>query len=331
MRKAFEVFSLVMILTLVLAAPVPAATPPAEKQLHFVVLIHFDPSNPLAAMYEFGLKKAAERYGATYQVSYSLNDVKTQIDQLNTAILQKPDGIITTIVNNDAFDEPVARAIQQGIPVVAFGQDDNEGVAGNARLAYIGQDQTRAGYLVTKAFMQTWPKDTKQVGCFVEIPQETYAKVRITGIRQALSEAGITCELVETGFESQAAVAGRISAYLQGHPEVKVVIPMGTYVHSAAVQAVEAVGGKPGEDYLIGGYECMPDVLENIIAGKDWGCIDQQAWLQGYYALEELALYHLIPGFSPVDIDTSSGRGAIFTKDKAPLLLNTLKEMGLVK
>ena len=38
------------------------------------------------------------------------------------------------------FDEAVQKAVDAGIPVITTNVDDSEGAAGNARLAFVGQD-----------------------------------------------------------------------------------------------------------------------------------------------------------------------------------------------
>ena len=63
------------------------------------------------------------------------------VNALNTAVSADVDGIAVCLVDQTAFNEPVEKALQAGIPVVSYNADSK----GNKRLCYIGQDLFLSG------------------------------------------------------------------------------------------------------------------------------------------------------------------------------------------
>ena len=72
-------------------------------------------------------------------------NVAEMVNAMNAAIAAKADAIAVPIVDPQAFNEPVERALDAGIPVFAYNADAPPG-SGNKRLAYIGQDLYQSGY-----------------------------------------------------------------------------------------------------------------------------------------------------------------------------------------
>ena len=74
-----------------------------------------------------------------------------------------PDALITSIVDNTAFDDVIKRARDAGIVVIASNVDDLEGAAGNARQAFVGQGFVPAGYSLGKAQSANFPKEGRSM------------------------------------------------------------------------------------------------------------------------------------------------------------------------
>ena len=62
------------------------------------------------------------------------------VNAFEAAIAGNADGIAVAIVDLEAFNDPIERALAAGIPVVSYNAD-----APNARLAYVGQDLYGSG------------------------------------------------------------------------------------------------------------------------------------------------------------------------------------------
>src|SRR6516162_7529334 len=120
----------------------------ADDQLRIVYTTHSDSSNAFWATVKKGMDDACALIKADCQMIFvsKPGDTQGQIANIEAAIAQKPDMIITSITDNKAYDAVIKEAIDAGIPVIASNVDDTEGAKGNARLAFVGQDFVTAGY-----------------------------------------------------------------------------------------------------------------------------------------------------------------------------------------
>src|SRR5437588_10137963 len=88
-----------------------------------------------------GAADACKLLGCTYQWTGSqTSNVSEMVNAMNSAISAGVNGIGVSLVDLHAFNTPTNSALNAGIPVVAYNAD----AAGNARLAYIGQEIGRA-------------------------------------------------------------------------------------------------------------------------------------------------------------------------------------------
>ena len=60
---------------------------------------------------------------------------------MNTAIADKVDGIAVCLVDAEAFNGPMQKALNIGIPVIGYNADATD----NPRLAYVGQSLYQSG------------------------------------------------------------------------------------------------------------------------------------------------------------------------------------------
>src|SRR2546430_9965662 len=109
------------------------------------------------------------------------------VGAFNTAIASKADGIAVAIVDPNAFNEPVARALDAGIPVIAYNADAPAS-SGNKRLAYIGQDLFLSGQKMGQRVAQE--VDSGLVAGFIATPGELNIQPRIDGAKQAIQASG---------------------------------------------------------------------------------------------------------------------------------------------
>ena len=80
--------------------------------------------------------------------------MRAAVANMQAALAAKPDALITSIVDNNAFDELIKDARDAGVIVIAINVDDTEGAKGNARQAFIGQGFIPAGYSLGKAHVR---------------------------------------------------------------------------------------------------------------------------------------------------------------------------------
>lgn len=246
-----------------------------------------------------GAKEAAEMFGIDLDIQYGDSDPVKQNNLMDTAIANQVDGIAVIISDDDAYDETVCKAMDEGIAVVSFNVDDSQGAAGNCRMAFMGQNFVETGYLIASRMIKEHGlKAGDHVFTPVEFPEAVYARLRYEGAKKALDEAGITSELV--GCTANLAEAQTIIVqYLLGHPETKAIIGLGSTPLTVSPKAIQ----EAKMDIPLGGFDLTLDIIDAIEAGTITATVDQQPFSQGFYAVAQLALYFKY-GLYPSDMNT---------------------------
>ncbi len=221
---------------------------------------------------------------------------------MEQAIAANPDGIGISIVDPVAFDDVIQKALDKGIPVISFNNDDAN--TPNPRLAYIGAHERAVGYQLGKA-MQKYLKRGDHVVIPEEVPGMSYAVNRSAGIIDAMKEIGVSTEELDAGYE-RAATTSRISSYLMGHPETDGILNVGGLTTEVSGMVVEDMNLQ--KKVVVGGFDLLPNTGPAIKKGITKAVIDQQPYLQGYYTVVQLAMIKY-GKFAAFNIDT--GRGIV--------------------
>jgi len=112
----------------------------------------------------------------------------------------------------------------------------------------------------------------------------------------------------------------RMVAYLKAHPETNVIFTVGTGTAPTA-WAAKRLGYEPGK-IVIGGFDLIPEIIEQIDAGYITLTIDQQPYLQGYLPVVQLYMMNKY-GFSAWDVNTGL---AVVDKSNYKLIEELSKE-----
>jgi simple sugar transport system substrate-binding protein len=296
---------LVLILVvLAVATAVPVAAQDGERP-KITLIIYTDASVEFFVPVVNGAKEAAEVFGVDLDVQYGNSDPVTQNNLIETAIANQVDGIAVSIQDDNAFDETICNAMEQGIAVVSFNVDDSEGADGNCRMAFMGQNFVETGYLIGRRMIADHGiGEGDLVFAPVEAPEATYAIQRYEGLKKALDEVGAITELVATEFNLADAQTIEVQ-YLIGHPETKAIVGLGSVPLTVAPKAIE----EAGVTIPLGGFDLTADIIQGIEDGAITATVDQQPFSQGFYAVAQLALY-LKYGLYPSDMATG-GMGLV--------------------
>ncbi|MBA7472395.1 hypothetical protein ES707_07719 [subsurface metagenome] len=284
---------------------VAGAGKPGEG-MYFRLITHGG-DDPFWAVVAQGMRDAADELGCKAEIDLSGGDLAKQLKAMDEAVASKPDGIALVINDDTAWDKPVEDAIAAGIPVIGINNDDIEGSVGNARLCYIGQSERRAGYVIATRLFQEGEAAgvdfaTAHVGMAAEVPGAMYATVRSQGVHDAMADFGITSfEMIDAGGLEATTVEERQTAYLIAHPETTFFMGAGGICTDRVTSSLKAAGLEPGE-VIAGGFDCAPGTVEGLKEGYITATIDQQQYLQGYFAVYTLYLYNKY-GLTP-NIDT---------------------------
>ena len=151
----------ILLLATALAAGASAAI--AQEPMNIVFTHHSSASNPFWQAVKKGFDDACAKIQANCQMIFTQTEgsIEQQSANMQAALSSKPDALITSIVDNNAFDQIIADARAAGVTVIASNVDDTEGAAGNARQAFIGQGFIPAGYELGKKMSEFFPKEGK--------------------------------------------------------------------------------------------------------------------------------------------------------------------------
>jgi simple sugar transport system substrate-binding protein len=264
------------------------------------VFVNHVTTNPFFTPTQYGAADACKLLGCSYQWTGSENsNVSQMVNALNSAVTSGASGIAIALIDLHAFNAPVEAAIKAGIPVVAYNAD----AAGNARLAYIGQDLKKAGEEMGKRIVAA--VGSGEVGLFIATPGSANLQPRIEGAEQAIKASGaaITVHSVATG----AAVAQEepaIEAWYQSHKSAK-----GMYaVDGGSTESLAKVMQKLGlasKGVHAGGFDLTEQTQKLLQEGNIEFTIDQQPYLQGFLPVMELLLYKVSGTLTgPAEVDT---------------------------
>ncbi|HEB32680.1 MAG TPA: hypothetical protein ENI15_17690 [Spirochaetes bacterium] len=313
------VFFTVLFFAMTLPGVLMAKEDKPGKGMYFRLVTHGG-NDPFWAVVQKGMMDAAKELGAKADIDLVGSDLPLQAKRFKEAVAMRPDGIALVINDNTMWDKPVADALAKGINVIGINNDDQEGIAGNPRLAYIGQDERRAGYMIGFAVFSAGKKKginmrNAKVAAAVEVPGANYGVVRSQGIKDAMKEFGISgdIEIVDVTLEMTTAES-RITSYLIAHPKVKFIFGLGGIATDRMTSGLKNAGKKPGQ-ILAGGFDAAPGTLTGLKTNYMVASIDQQQYLQGYFAVYTLYLMKKY-GFAP-QIDTG---GFLITKDNIALI-----------
>src|SRR4029453_4180245 len=111
---------------------------PKTPRWKFVFVCHVT-AHPFFTPTQYGIQDACALLNCDYQWTGSQNAVVAEmVNATNAATSAKANGIALAVTDARAFTDPVAKALDAGIPVVSYNADGEPTNPGTARLAYIG-------------------------------------------------------------------------------------------------------------------------------------------------------------------------------------------------
>ncbi|HXQ40332.1 MAG TPA: sugar ABC transporter substrate-binding protein [Candidatus Udaeobacter sp.] len=275
---------------------------PAHKRWKLTFVNHVT-TNPFFVPTQYAIADACAMFGCQHQWTGSANaDVAEMVNAMNAAIAAKSDAIAVPIVDTKAFDDPVQRALDAGIPVFAYNADAPAG-GGNKRLAYIGQDLYQAGVQMGERIASL--VDGGTVALFIATPGQLNIQPRIDGAQDALKKSGKTYDIqvIATGPTVNEELS-KIQSFYLGHKDLKGMFA----VDAGSTQGVAETMNQYGlaaSGVHAGGFDLLPKTLEMIKAGALDFTIDQQPYLQGFYTVMEMFMFLASGGLvGPAEINT---------------------------
>lgn len=322
MKEIGRAFAGLAVLTLILSACAPPATPPPTVvgpppeggptqetgELEFIMVQHaLCAWDAFWCTVEQGITDAAANMGVSVTVlgpdEFNLERTAALIDQ---AVAASPDGIGLTVTDPVLFKEPIERALASGIPVIAYNAGSGPDKDGIAYLSYLGQDEYQGGYL---GGLRLADQPGAQSGvCINQQVGHTGLAARCQGFVDAMTEKGLAAEVLaitDDPAESQTIIGDFHTA----NPDVNVFLTLGPNGADPFYAFVEDSGMQAG-DFSHGTFDLSDEIRANIENGTTLFGIDQQPYLQGYGAVMWLLLNNRF-GLTPALPVTATGPGFV--------------------
>ena len=282
----FLAIGAIVVMLMAVLAPVALAE---EPEYTFYVVSHGGPADPFWGVVMRGVEDAGKALGvkAIYQgpEKYSIEEL---VSMLDAAIAAKPDGIAATITDPSAVEEPLKRAIDQGIPVIAINVADMRPPEERIPyLFYIGADEYLGGKRAGERMLQE--RTPKRAVCGNQEMGHVGLEARCRGFMEVMEAAGVPVEEIDITHDPTTALEV-FKSYFAKHPDTDAILTLGPLGTIPAVQFLEEEGlaGK----VLHGTFDLGPETLDAIRNGTTLFAIDQQQYLQGYMAITWLYLYN---------------------------------------
>ena len=224
-----------------------------------------------------GAEQAAKDHGIT--LNYSNNqDAGEQATLVQNAIDSGVDGLATTLPTPDAIGPTVRKAIDAGIPTVAFNAGINDyknyGIG-----MYFGSDEDLAGQTVGTKIAQESPGHTV---CVIQEQGQVQLEARCAGVQKTNPDT----EILYVNGRDLPAVQQTIGAKLQQDASIANVVTLGADIALAAQKSAADAASKA----KIVTFDLNADVAQQIQSGGILFSVDQQPYVQGYMAVTALWL-----------------------------------------
>jgi simple sugar transport system substrate-binding protein len=275
---------------------------PDTPEWNFVFVNHVT-TNSFFVPTQYGIEDAEALLGTTSQWTGSEQSVVSQmVDAMNTAISGNADGIAISVVDPVAFNDPIQKALDNGIPVIAYNAN-GKGPGTNPALAYVGQDLFLSGVAMGERIVDL--VDEGLVALFIATPGQLNIQPRLDGAKQAIEDSGANIEIQQVATSAEITEErSRIEAWYNGHQDVAGMFAVDGGSTQGVAQVMEQFG-LHDKGVKAGGYDFLPETLTLMRAKHIDFTIDQQPYLQGFLPVMQLYLYKISGGVTgPAETNT---------------------------
>jgi simple sugar transport system substrate-binding protein len=258
-----------------------------------------------------GAKAAQAAFGPDVTYQWSDWDPNKMITQFQQSVATKPDGIAVMGHPGDAaFDPLIQDAEKQGILVTVMNTELQKAEAqfASSGMGYVGAVLHDAGAsLANEAIKRGTLKSGDEVMVWGLKAQPGRGE-RTLGITDTLTAAGMKVDYYEIDDATNKDAANGVptfTGYISSHPGVKAIFIDHGNLTSAIPTFMKAANLQPGSIYAAG-FDMSPATVQGIKDGYISLVIDQQEFLQGFFAVEQLCLTKKF-GFGGLFVNTGAG------------------------
>jgi ribose transport system substrate-binding protein len=246
---------------------------------------------------DFALEMAAgAQYAANqFRVSAQIVAPPTIDDQAAVKLFEgltktARDGIAVETLAPGLFVQPEAKAVGEGIPVIAV---DTVPPAASLITTYVGNDNLTAGATLADAAIEHIPTNAQgNLLIGIDTPGVPVLSYRMQGIEQEFRRLRPAIHIV-TPFNSQQITALNLAAWrneIKAHANIVACLGVGDPDNASLAQIKQ----EQHATYLSGAFDLDPTALQAIVNGTNFALLDPEHFLKGYVAMRlliEHALY----------------------------------------
>lgn len=257
---------------------------------------------------EQGNKDAARDLGVDLTIiSPPKFDPEQTAQDIDKGLAANPDGMGVTVTDGVLYEEPMMRAINSGIPVIAYNSADwrprEERIP---YLTYIGQDEYLGGLEGGRRLIAAHG-GTRGV-CVNQAVGHVGLDARCQGFSDALAEAGIESEVLAI-TDDPAESTTIMSDYFTANPDVDLWLTLGPNGANPFYAFMSEAGLAAGDIYH-GTFDLSPEIAAKIEDGTTDFAIDQQPYVQGYLVVQWLTWIKRYGLYPPSEV-TATGPGFV--------------------
>jgi len=269
------------------------------------------PGGPFATVVYNGAVQAAADLGANMEVVWSDWNPEKMITQFSEAVATNPDGIaIMGHPGDEAFKPLVDDAESKGIVVTSMNTQLPELQATYASngFGYVGAILYDAGYALGKEAIARSGLGAGDKAFVWGLLAQAGRGERTKGVVDALEDAGLEVIYQEIDDATNADATAGVSTFvgvMSANPDIKLVVTD----HGALTATFETYltsAGLGTDDVFAAGFDLSSATVAAVKAGWTDLVIDQQQWMQGYFAVLQICLTHNY-AFTGLQIDTGAG------------------------
>ncbi|MFG2720870.1 substrate-binding domain-containing protein [Streptomyces sp. NPDC048416] len=247
-------------------------------RLKIAMVTHSGEGDTFWDIVQSGAKQAAAKDNVDFLYSAD-KEGQQQAQLIQAAIDQKVDGLVVTLAKPEAVKDAVKKAVAAGIPVVTINSGADSSKALGA-LGHIGQDEGVAGQAVGD---ELTARGRKKVLCVIHEQGNVSLEQRCAGVKETFKG---TVENLNVDGTNTPASTSSIEAKLQSAKDIDAVVTLGAPMAAAAVRAK----GDAKSSAEIDTFDLNAAVIKQFKAHRIGFAVDQQPYLQGYLAVDELWL-----------------------------------------
>jgi ABC-type sugar transport system substrate-binding protein len=279
-----------------------------EKQKHFVFVTPLI-AHPVWLVAKEGFEDAAKTFNFRGDwVGPSIIDADEMIKQIEVAIAEKADGIVTMGMNPQAMVPVLKKADAAKIPVVVTNSD----IPDAPRLAYLGTDPVNLGTIGGEAIVKKLNGQAPRVVFMVSALDYKIGQDIVAGYRNVFSK--------QPGYQEKAVLESLADTMIglqkwqdafNTYPDVNVAVCVSGEAAASCAKVVQEMGLT--NKITIMGIDDIQETLDRIREGIVYGTMTQNFYRKGYQASEWI-LNYLKDGTKPAKLINDSGT-LLVTKD----------------